>query len=219
MSFYHISIKPNPSRLLRLVSTVATDRGRSSMGRHLYVFFPRPLFFPVYFDGIPQPIHEAILSACSAAHLPLAPDMNTRTGSYGAGRFAGSVAPDGSRHSTAHAYLTADVLARPNLSVAVNAHVEKVLFAQAGVEEPRAVGVQLSSSSIPANKFRVRAKREVILSAGAIATPHLLLLSGLGPKAELESVGVPVVKDLPAVGRHFMDHMSSGPIVFEVRLP
>lgn len=157
-----------------------------------------------------------ILSACSAARVPLTPDMNTRTGSYGAGTFAASVAPDGSRHSTAHAYLTPDVLARPNLKVAVNAHVEKVLFEEVG-GEPRAVGVQLSSTSAPAKKFRARATKEVILSAGAIATPHLLLLSGLGPKAELEAVGVPVVKDLPAVGKHLMDHMSSGPIIFEAR--
>ncbi|VDC03054.1 unnamed protein product [Peniophora sp. CBMAI 1063] len=162
------------------------------------------------------PIHEAILSACSAAHVPLTPDMNTRTGSYGAGTFAASVAPDGSRHSTAHAYLTPEVLARPNLKVAVNAHVEKVLFEE-GDGEPKAVGVQLSSTSAPGKKFRVRATKEVILSAGAIATPHLLLLSGLGPKAELEVVGVPVVKDLPAVGKHFMDHMSSGPIIFETK--
>ncbi|KZV65224.1 GMC oxidoreductase [Peniophora sp. CONT] len=166
--------------------------------------------------GPTPPIHEAILSGCSAAHIPLTPDMNTRTGSYGAGTFAASVAPDGSRHSTAHAYLTADVLARPNLSVAVNAHVEKVLFKEEG-GEPRVIGVQLSPSSSPGNKYRVRAKREVILSAGAIATPHLLLLSGVGPRSELEAVGVPVVKDLPAVGRHFMDHMSSGPLIFETK--
>lgn len=144
--------------------------------------------------------------------------MNTRTGAYGAGTFAASVSPDGSRHSTAHAYLTPDVLARKNLSVAVGAHVEKVLFELVEGAEPRAVGVQLSAATGKGEvKYRVRVKREVLLSAGAIATPHLLLLSGLGPKAELEAVGVPVVKDLPAVGRHFMDHMSSGPVIFEVR--
>jgi choline dehydrogenase len=90
------------------------------------------------------------------------------------------------------------------LTVALKTVVEKIIFDEADSGQPRAIGVRLSSSK-DGPKYQVRAAREIVICAGTIATPHLLLLSGIGPKAELESVGVSVVKDAPAVGKNLVD--------------
>ena len=108
-----------------------------------------------------------------------------------------------SGNSAAVAYLSANVLSRPNLTIAVNTMVEKILFDESGAE-PRAIGVEVSKSS-KSPKYRVLATREVILSAGAVATPHLLLLSGIGPQEELSKVGIKAVKDLSQVGKNYYD--------------
>jgi choline dehydrogenase-like flavoprotein len=72
---------------------------------------------------------------------------------------------------------------------------------------PTATGIQLDRFG---RKLTLKAKKEVVLSAGAIGSPQLLLLSGIGPKADLESVGVEVVKDVPGVGRNLQDHLMAG---------
>ncbi len=104
--------------------------------------------------------------------------------------------------STATAYLTPEVLARPNLTVAVSMTVERVVFEK----EPslKAVGVQLTTAP-NAPKYRVKAKKESILSGGVIGSAQTLLLSGVGPQSELEEVGVECVQDLPSVGKHLAD--------------
>jgi choline dehydrogenase len=118
----------------------------------------------------------------------------------------GSIRPFTDRisgNSAAIAYLSPNVLSRPNLTIAVNTMVEKILFDESGAE-PRAIGVEVSKSP-KSPKYRVRATREVILSAGAVATPHLLLLSGIGPQEELSKVGIKAVKDLSQVGKNYYD--------------
>jgi choline dehydrogenase-like flavoprotein len=106
-------------------------------------------------------------------------------------------------NSVAVAYLPPSVLQRPNLTVAVTTIVEKVLFDESGAE-PRAIGVEVSKSPI-SPKYRIKANREVILSGGAVATPHILLLSGIGPQEDLTKVGIKVVKELPQVGKNYYD--------------
>lgn len=97
--------------------------------------------------------------------------------------------------STAAAYLNQDVLARSNLTIAVNCHVNKVTFDDFN-DGMRASGVELSVSSFTP-RYLVHATREVILSAGAFCTPKILLLSGIGPSADLNKLGIPLVQDLP----------------------
>jgi choline dehydrogenase-like flavoprotein len=99
--------------------------------------------------------------------------------------------------------LSPDVLNRPNLTVAIQITVEKILFDESG-PEPRAIGVEMSKTQT-SPKYCVRANREVILSAGAVATPHLLLLSGIGPQEVLSKVGIQAVKDLSQVGKNYYD--------------
>lgn len=109
----------------------------------------------------------------------------------------------GSRCSDAKAFLR-PVRARPNLHIALHSHVTRVIF---DPETKRALGVEYLRGG---QKYEVYAKREVILSAGAINSPHLLMLSGIGPRSNLEKVGVPVLHDSPGVGRNLQDHIAIG---------
>lgn len=104
---------------------------------------------------------------------------------------------NGERHSAAKGYLTPH-LARPNLQVITGAHATRILF-----EGTRAVGVEYRQGGA---LKQVRAGREVLLSAGALLSPQLLMLSGVGPAAHLQQHGIPVLHDLPGVGQHLHDH-------------
>ena len=103
------------------------------------------------------------------------------------------------RESSATAFLK-PVLNRPNLSAATHAQVTKVL-----IENGRAVGIQYLDKA--KHLQTVYANAEVILSGGAVNSPRLLMLSGIGPADELNALGIDVVHDLPGVGKNFQDHM------------
>ncbi len=104
---------------------------------------------------------------------------------------------NGERCGAAKAYLTPH-LARPNLQVLTNAHATRILF-----EGRRAVGVALQRGG---TVERLRARREVIVAAGAIQSPQLLMLSGIGPGAELQRLGIASLHDQPGVGANLHDH-------------
>jgi choline dehydrogenase len=111
----------------------------------------------------------------------------------------------GRRFGVARGYLR-PAKRRPNLTVLTGARATRVF-----VEDGRAVGVSyLLGGSAEATAL---AEREVVLSAGAIGTPHLLQLSGIGPRADLEAAGVDVVHDLPGVGSGLLDHLANGLLV------
>lgn len=86
--------------------------------------------------------------------------------------------------------------------MAINAHVDKILFDQSE-GSLRAIGIEVSTTPT-SPRFRIRATREAVLSAGAVCTPSVLLLSGVGPAADLQKLDIPVVKDLPA-GQYLSD--------------
>ncbi|XP_060806625.1 glucose dehydrogenase [FAD, quinone]-like [Amyelois transitella] len=118
----------------------------------------------------------------------------------------------GTRCSTAKAFLR-PVRLRHNLHVALFAHVTKVLIDK---ETKRAIGVEFFRDG----KMQVvYAKREVILAAGAIASPQLLLLSGIGPEEHLKEVGIDVVHNSPGVGKNLQDHIAVGGILFRIDYP
>lgn len=116
------------------------------------------------------------------------------------------------RCSVAKAFLRPARL-RKNLHVALFSHVTKVLIDETS---KRALGVEFIRNG---KKHSVYAKREVILSAGAINSPHLLMLSGIGPREHLEQVGIKVIHDSPGVGRNLQDHIAVGGIVFRIDHP
>jgi choline dehydrogenase-like flavoprotein len=105
---------------------------------------------------------------------------------------------NGERFSAAKAYLAPN-RHRPNLRVVTGAHATRVLF-----EGRRAVGVEYR---LGGDTQQVRAEREVLLCGGALQSPQLLLLSGVGPQAHLREHGVPLVHDLPGVGQNLHDHV------------
>ncbi|XP_014671606.1 PREDICTED: glucose dehydrogenase [FAD, quinone]-like [Priapulus caudatus] len=110
---------------------------------------------------------------------------------------------DGTRADTAKVFLQ-PAIRRSNLHVITHAHVAKGLgIFQVMFDGKRAVGLQFIHG---AEKKQARASREVILSAGAIGSPHILLLSGVGPKEQLDQFNIPQVADLP-VGKHLQDHI------------
>ncbi|KAI3604472.1 gmc oxidoreductase [Moniliophthora roreri] len=94
---------------------------------------------------------------------------------------------------------------RPNLTILVNSTVTRILFAQ---DSNSATGVEYAESR-DGDRRTVNVNREVIVTSGAIGTPHVLLASGVGPRAVLEAAGVPVKVDLPGVGEHLQDHLTN----------
>jgi choline dehydrogenase-like flavoprotein len=110
----------------------------------------------------------------------------------------------GRRSSTYHAFLEGDAERRPNLTIITGAHATRVLL-DGGSERMVATGVEYRTAA--GETRTVLAAREVVLSGGTIGSPHLLLLSGIGPRRELEALGIPCLVDAPHVGKHLKDHL------------
>ncbi len=110
----------------------------------------------------------------------------------------------GKRSSTYHAFLEGEVEQRPNLEVICGAQVTRVIL-EGGPGQLRATGVEYRTAD--GETAVARAVKDVVLSAGAVGSPHILLLSGVGPKRELEAVGVTCQLDAPDVGKHLKDHL------------
>ncbi|KZT01774.1 GMC oxidoreductase [Laetiporus sulphureus 93-53] len=162
------------------------------------------------------PVNQYIIETSKSMGVPYIDDINGSRSIVGLAHMPGILDPKGQRNSTAVAYLTRDVLSRPNLIVGVNVEVEKIIFSQEQGSTPRAIGVELSTAA-DGPRYRVNATREVILSAGSISTPQILMLSGIGPADGLSRFNIPVVKELPAVGRNMSDHISCGPLRFRAK--
>jgi predicted dehydrogenase (TIGR03970 family) len=137
-----------------------------------------------------HPLVDAFGAATEALGFPAEPDKNAG-GPAGWGPIPFNVA-DGVRVNTAMAYLSPR-RERPGLAVRGGVRVRRVLL-----ERGRAVGVDTDAGPVRAG--------EVVLSAGAVGSPQLLLLSGIGPADELRALGIDVAADLPGVGRDFTDH-------------
>ncbi|HEX8665338.1 MAG TPA: choline dehydrogenase [Beijerinckiaceae bacterium] len=144
----------------------------------------------------PHVLCDAFIAAAEEAGVPRNDDFNGAM-QEGAGYFQ-TTSRRGVRWSTARGYLR-PALRRPNLSVVTEALATRVLF-----EGRKAVGVEYRRG---AEIFVVRARREVILSGGAINSPQLLQLSGVGPGALLREHGIPVVAESPGVGEDLQDHL------------
>ncbi|KAF8123816.1 GMC oxidoreductase [Mycena galopus ATCC 62051] len=159
---------------------------------------------------------DSVIDAAVSVGIPRIPDMNAGNGPAGVSNFVGAVDVSGERSSAATAYLTSDVLCRPNLTVAVETMVSKVVLEQIDGAEPRATGV-LAAQRDGGRIYAVAAKREVIVSTGSIVTPQLLMVSGIGPADELRNHKIPVVRDLPLVGKNLLDHYSGGSLIVRAK--
>ncbi len=148
------------------------------------------------------------VAATEAAGIPRG-DYNSRDrgGPKGAVSLLQTTTRGGRRTSTYHAFLEGDAALRKNLRIVTDAHVARVLL-EGAAGQTRAVGVEFRDA---AGKMQsLFATKEVVLSAGAIGSPHVLLLSGIGPRAELEAKGVRCQIDAPHVGKHLKDHVHVG---------
>ncbi|SPO02041.1 related to cellobiose dehydrogenase [Cephalotrichum gorgonifer] len=166
-----------------------------------------------------RPVHQRhrnqickdwVQSCSSALGIPVLSDFNREiaaTGriSEGTGFFSIAYNPENwhrSSASTAYIHPILNGEARPNLTILTQAWVSKI-----HVENDTAVGADLTLKS--GQKLRLNPRKEIILCAGAVDTPRLMLHSGLGPRSQLEDLGITVVKDIPGVGENLLDHPES----------
>jgi len=143
----------------------------------------------------PNRLNHAFMDGLASLQFPHCPDFNgPNPEGYG---FRQGLIRDGRRETTAKSMLR-PAMARGNVHLQTDAHVARLL-----IENKRAVGVELLNGRV------IRARREVILSAGAVQSPQILLLSGIGPGAHLREVGVEVRHELAGVGGNYHDHVAA----------
>ena len=148
------------------------------------------------YGTLSNPLHAAWLEAGKQAGYPATADINGYQ-QEGFGRLDMTVG-GGRRSSAANAYLR-PAMRRSNLAVRTRSLATRILF-----EGGRAVGIRYERAGA---QHEVRARREVLLCGGPINSPQLLKLSGIGPGAELQQHGIPVVRDRPGVGENLQDHL------------
>lgn len=154
---------------------------------------------PLGVSNLPSPnaTSLAFVQSCQEAGIPYNPDFNGAR-QEGAGIYQTTIR-NNRRCSAAVGYLR-PALSRPNLTVLTNALVLRLVF-----EGSRAVGVEYIAGKNGAPVV-ARAEQEVIVTSGAIGSPKLMMLSGVGPADHLRSQGIEVVQDMPGVGQNLQDH-------------
>lgn len=143
-----------------------------------------------------NPFHQIYLNAAKEAGFPVNDDFNAEN-QEGLGIYQ-VTQKNGERWSAARGYIHPHINKRSNLHVRTGVQVERILF-----EGRRAVGISYIQDGV---KHEARARKEIILCAGAFNSPQLLMVSGVGPAKHLQEHGIPVVHDLPGVGQNLQDH-------------
>lgn len=155
----------------------------------------------------PSPLAPAMLDACASLGLPVLDDLNGAREEKDSGfALMNQIIKDGQRHNLAKAYLY-PVLGQKNVTLLVDTHVDRLSLSGNTVE-----GIELVRDGKP---VRVKANREVILATGAINTPKILMLSGIGDQRELKKHNIKAVVHAPEVGRNFQDHILHGGCLWE----
>ena len=170
---------------------------------------------PVRLRDVPpvDPCGAAVLESAAKVGLPTVKFNRGTTVTKGAGWFQINAGEDGTRMSTSHAYLHSILGERDNLEVRTDSWVAEILFD----DENNATGVRYQRPDL-GGYDTVHARREVILTAGAIDTPKLLMLSGIGPEDHLKEFGIDVRVDSPGVGSNLDDHVE-GLVFWEASRP
>src|ERR1700688_4117284 len=155
----------------------------------------------------PHPTAPAFIDAAREMGMPILDDVNGPM-VPGAGYINMNIAADGTRVSAVGAFLR-PALSKPNLTLLLNATVVKLNF-----KGTRCVGVKIVTGGTVTD---IAAHREVILAAGSINSPKLLMLSGVGEARALRSLGIDVVENLPGVGENLQDHVLVSGVVFKYK--
>ncbi|KAL0577509.1 hypothetical protein V5O48_004495 [Marasmius crinis-equi] len=164
----------------------------------------------VTLTGFPWPVEDRLIqtSVEQPEKFPFNVDMNSGN-ELGIGYSQWTI-KDGARSSSATSYLAPEFLRRPNLNVLLNARVKRLT--QTGHKSFHGVEFSVQGLVIAylpgraGSTYRVTARKEIILSAGSVNTPQILMLSGIGDSSELSSLGIEPVHDLPSVGKNLTDH-------------
>jgi choline dehydrogenase len=155
----------------------------------------------------PHPTAPAFIDAAREMGMPILDDVNGPM-LPGAGYINMNIAEDGTRVSAVRAFLR-PVLSRPNLTLLLNTTVVKLNF-----KGTRCVGVKIMTDGALTD---MAAGKEVILAAGSINSPKLLMLSGVGEAKTLRNLGIDVVENLPGVGENLQDHVLVSGVVFKYK--
>jgi choline dehydrogenase len=155
----------------------------------------------------PHPTAPAFIDAAREMGMPILDDVNGPM-VPGAGYINMNIAANGARASAVDAFLR-PALSRPNLTLLLNTTVMKLNF-----KGTRCVGVKILTGSMVTD---IAADKEVILAAGSIHSPKLLMLSGVGEAKALRSLGIDVVENLPGVGQNLQDHVLVSGVVFKYK--
>jgi choline dehydrogenase len=155
----------------------------------------------------PNPISAAFVDAAAERGYAISDDLNGEV--FEAAGYHDLLIKDGERESAASGYLR-PLTERPNLTVSLHTTTRRLL-----IEDGLCVGVQVERDGAVEE---LRAKREVVLSAGTIGSPELLLRSGIGPAQELLDLGIEPVADVPGVGQNLHDHLLMG-VLWEAAQP
>ena len=155
----------------------------------------------------PHPTAPAFIDAAREMGMPILDDVNGPMRA-GAGYINMNIAADGTRVSAARAFLR-PALSRPNLTLLLNTNVVRLNF-----KGTRCVGVRVMTDGATKD---IAADKEVILAAGTINSPKLLMLSGIGEAKTLRSFGIDVVENLPGVGENLQDHVLVSGVVFNYK--
>jgi choline dehydrogenase-like flavoprotein len=154
-----------------------------------------------------HPLARMFIAAAEEAGIPRNSDFNG-VNQTGCGLFQ-TTTWGGERWSSARAFLR-DAERRNNLAVFTEAEVTRLIF-----KDRRVTGIVYSQAG---QTFEVKVKREAVLTAGALATPKILLASGVGPAEDLRALGIPVIHNLPGVGANLQDHLMV-PVIAEICEP
>jgi choline dehydrogenase-like flavoprotein len=152
------------------------------------------------------PASRDFVSAAEASGIPRG-DYNgmSRGGPEGVASLFQTTTRNGMRSSTYRAFLQGSAEERSNLKVITNAHVTRVLLSGESGADLAATGIEYRDAE--GNLHSISARREVVLSAGAVGSPQILMLSGIGPRRELEAVDIPCRHELSGVGKNLKDHL------------
>lgn len=164
---------------------------------------------PVRYGPWEDPIYPAFIEAGQQAGHGVSEDFNGAN-QEGVGRYQVNI--EGGRRAGARRAFLLPALKRPNLTAGTEIHVTRIV-----VENGRAVAVEYAQGR-DRKPGRITARREIILAAGTMQSPHVLGLSGIGDPEQLRALGLPVVAALPGVGRNLQDHVDAA-VTYRSRLP
>ncbi|KAJ6480398.1 aryl-alcohol oxidase [Mycena sanguinolenta] len=181
---------------------VASADGHNTTGQYDPTLHSTTGMVSISLPGYPHPFDSRIVETTQelSEDWPFNLDMNSGS-MLGIGWPQQSIATS-TRSSGATAYLAPEYMSRTNLHVLVNVHVTRILQTGTDSGKPAFRSVEYTTADVPT----VNATKEVILSAGALGTAQILLLSGIGPEAELSALGIKTILNNPSVGANLTDH-------------